>query len=445
MMRSALFPWFLVAVLLLACNASARRSGAPPPSEAAAPTGTQVEATAPSTLRPSETLPPPPTPTASLVPLDFLSIARHPAPATWSRPALSAVPAFDPASPDAGNFDVRAVDLSRLDLSGSGEALLYATFDDRTTWPEAARLPPDFDPVQIMELGKDPGLGIRALHARGITGQGVGIAIVDQALLVDHQEYTSQLRLYEELSDVQGGWREPAMHGGAVASIAVGQTVGVAPGADLYYIATAFGGGDEADMTWLATAIRRILELNRQLPEGRRIRVISASIGWMPDTIGYAEVIAAAEEASEAGLLVICSSSDEVHGFRLLGLGREPLADPNRLESYQPGLFWAHWLQAGQIVPGQLLVPMDSRTTASPLGFDEYAFYRTGGVSWAIPYVAGAYALAAQVDPAITPERFWSLALRLGDKSELEHVGRSYTLETVLDLPAVIDALQSGE
>jgi hypothetical protein len=36
------------------------------------------------------------------------------------------------------------------------------------------------------------------MHAQGITGQGVGIAIIDNPLLVDHEEYAGRLRLYEE-------------------------------------------------------------------------------------------------------------------------------------------------------------------------------------------------------------------------------------------------------
>ena len=46
-----------------------------------------------------------------------------------------------------------------------------------------------------IEIGKNPGLGIRSLHALGITGRGVGIAIIDQTLLVEHQEYAEQLQL----------------------------------------------------------------------------------------------------------------------------------------------------------------------------------------------------------------------------------------------------------
>lgn len=45
------------------------------------------------------------------------------------------------------------------------------------------------------------------------TGRGVGIAIIDLTLLVDHQEYSGQLRLYEETDDIVGGWLEkPFLH-----------------------------------------------------------------------------------------------------------------------------------------------------------------------------------------------------------------------------------------
>jgi hypothetical protein len=148
--------------------------------------------------------------------------------------------------------------------------------------------------------GKNPGLGVRALHRLGITGNGVGVAIIDQALLVDHVEYRDRLRLYEE---IHNGDETAAMHGPAVASIAVGRTVGVAPGADLYYIAETHGSVESRqfvfDFVPLARSIDRILEVNRSLPATRKIRVLSISEGWSPRQKGYAEVTAAVERAME--------------------------------------------------------------------------------------------------------------------------------------------------
>jgi hypothetical protein len=235
------------------------------------------------------------------------------------------------------------------------------------------------------------------------------------------------------------------MHGAAVASIAVGKTVGVAPEADLYYIGlwdidTPSTDYKDIDFTYDARAIRRILEINKDLPEQNKIRVISLAIGWGPDSKGYDEITAATNEAKAAGMLVICSSVEQVHGLAFNGLGRAPLADPDKFASYEPGLFWAK--SFGQPLGTRLYVPMDSRTTASPGGNDEYVFYREGGWSWSIPYIAGVYALAAQVDPTITPDRFWELALQTGRTIELQRDGKTVPLGPILDPVALIDALE---
>lgn len=376
---------------------------------------------------------------------EFPYIERHPDPVDFRRGAMtSPLPTYDPASEDSFQVDLRGFDLSALDLSDSLDNLLYASFDDKTIWP--SQIPPEFDWQRIMDLGKDPGLGVRDLHAQGITGKGVGIAIIDQVLLVDHQEYMGRLRWYEETPDIAAlGQQGISMHGAAVASISVGQTVGVAPEADLYYIATARG-GDENDFSYLAAGIRRILKINQQLPEDRKIRVIAMQIGWKFSDIGYDEVMAAVEEAKAAGMLIICSSTEEVHGFQFHGLGRPPMSDPAVAASYEPGLFWLEEFVAYsdlEFYAHRLLVPMDSRTTASPTGYEDYVFYRQGGWSWAIPYIAGMYALTVQIDPAITPDQFWSLALETGHTVDWAYNGETIPLGAIIDPVALIEALQS--
>lgn len=377
----------------------------------------------------------------------FPKVDRHPPADDWHRGAMTSLPIYDPNSDDPFQVDLRAYDLSSLDLGGSLDDLLYATFDDKTVWPSDARMPQGFDWQHIMELGKDPGLGIRDLHAQGITGRGVSIAIIDQPLLTDHQEYADRLQLYEEINVKSA--TPSQMHGPAVASIAVGKTIGVAPGADLYYVGSWTGdwGVGPNGFTWnfsyYAQAVKRILEINSQLPEKRRIRVIAMQVGWNPEKAGYDEITAAVQEAKAAGLLVVSSSIEQVHGFKFHGLGRAPLSDPGVVESYEPGLWWAERYYGGDQFSDRLLVPMDSRTTASPLGVDEYVFYRQGGWSWSIPYIAGVYALAAQVDSAITPEQFWSLAMETGRTIELDHGGETIPFGPIIDPVALIDALQS--
>src|SRR5512133_3494167 len=72
------------------------------------------------------------------------------------------------------------------------------------------------------------------MHARGITGRGVGIAVIDSPLLVGHEEYATNIDWYEEIdAKLDDAAR---MHAAAGASIAVGRTIGVAPGARLFFI-----------------------------------------------------------------------------------------------------------------------------------------------------------------------------------------------------------------
>ncbi len=198
------------------------------------------------------------------------------------------------------------------------------------------------------------------------------------------------------------------MHGPAVASIAVGKSVGVAPEADLYYIAETHGEFSEGefkwDLTWLAKSIDRIVEVNKTLPKSKKIKVISISLGIGSTMNGYEKAFESIEKAKKEGIYTVYVGSDP-----FLGLGRNPLKSADDINSYTLGLFL-------QKQPGynntQVLIPMDSRCTASPTGVNDYVFYRESGMSWSVPYVAGLYALACQVNPDITPETFWKEATK---------------------------------
>lgn len=372
-------------------------------------------------------------------------IARRPPPVDFRRPARTSIPAYKQDSGRPFQIDLRGTDVSRALLEDRLEDLLHADFDSRTTWP--ARLPEGFAPDAIMTAGRNPGLGVRALHRRGVTGKGVGLAIIDQTLLAGHREYREQLRSYEEIHAPAGACAQ--MHGPAVASIAVGKTVGVAPDADLYYIAETHGvfqnGKFDWDFTWVAKSIDRILEINSALPPERRIRVISISVGWSSGQKGCEEADAAVRRATQANVFVVSTAIERTHKLAFHGLGRDPRRDPEKPGSYGPGSWWAGAFLGGQrrFAPGQrLLVPMDARTTASPTGEEDYVFYSSGGWSWSVPYIAGLYALVCQVHPAVTPETFWAAALKTGRVIEIEERGAKLELGTVVDPGALLDALR---
>lgn len=364
------------------------------------------------------------------------SIVRHPAPLIWNRFALADL---DLASTTAMGIDLRGYDLSGADLRAFHGELQSSVFDDRTAWPPPAALPPGFDPAEMMALGRNPGLGLRELHSRGITGHGVGIAVIDGSpFLVDHNEFGNRLRVYEETTERP--WGHAGVHATSVASFAAGRTVGVAPGADLYFIATSVDCA--GDFRPVASAIERVLEIDATLPEDRRIRVIAIPVGWEASNPGVQEMESAVAEAVARGIFVVTSDLDDTYGYRFQGLDRDPLADPDLPGSYAPGIFWRDRPVATIECPNCLLVPMDSRTAASPTGTDDYVFYRMGGWSWSIPYIAGLYALAVQVDPTVTPERFWSAALSSGSPLIIEREGLSIDVGRIVDPAGLIDTIR---
>lgn len=358
--------------------------------------------------------------------------------AGWDRGTLAELPARDVNM----GFDVRNYDISRFDLAKEADLLAEATFDSATVWSKV--LPEGFDPAKIMEIGKNPGLGIRALHEKGITGKGVSIAIVDQALNPEHIEYADNLMNYELLHCCDSGAQ---MHGSAVTSIAVGKSCGVAPDADVYYIASTFGrysaGGMKINLNHMADSIDRILEINTFLPKERKIRVISISRGFTSER-GADAVRAAIERAKDAGVFVITTSTEDNYGFSLMGLGKEELAaDPDDISSYRPGNFWSGSFYSGEMADAShmLLVPMDARTYASWYTADGYEFASSGGLSWSVPWLAGLYALCMQVDGDLTPELFIQKAFETGTIQTIEYQGKSYELGTIIDPAALIEAL----
>lgn len=339
-------------------------------------------------------------------------------------------------------WDLRSFNLKSFNLSNYSQFLKYVTYDTNTLWP--GELPLGFSPTQIMDLGRDPGLQIRSLQRSGITGKGVNIAIVDQALLLEHQEYKDNIMLYERLNCLD---LKATMHGSGVASIAVGKSVGVAPEAKLYYIASTFGketnNSFQEDLTWMAEGIKRVLEINKHLSDTEKIRVISISTGFDSNVKGSDDVFEAIKLATQSGVFVITPTTFKNYGFTLMGLDRDLMSDPNDLKCFTPGIFWSNSYYSGKIPSNNLLlVPMDARTYASFTGINDYAFSSVGGLSWTCPWLAGLYALCVQVNPKITIDKFIHLAFETGDEITIKHGIKQYTLKTIINPKKLVNSIK---
>jgi hypothetical protein len=314
-------------------------------------------------------------------------------------------------------WGLAGVSVAKLDLRDQLKALENLTFDSRTIWPAEDRLPAGFDPTRLLEEGKNPGLGVRKLHTTGIDGKGVGIAIMDQPLLKDHEEYKDRIVTYTE---VDTGGAGPQMHGPSVASIAVGKRCGVAPGASLYYFAV-------PSWKWLgnepwAEQLERIIEMNQTLTTTPKIRVVSVSLGAFSQRPNLACWTEAVRKAEGNGILVLTC---DPHFLQLATLKRlENCPDPGA-EDFVRGRFGYPF--------GGLCVPAANRTLASFRGPNFYTYDRTGGLSWTVPYVAGVAALAWQVEPSIKPSEMVELLKRTAVKT---------VSGTVINPAAVIEAVK---
>ena len=348
--------------------------------------------------------------------------------------------------------DLRGSDLSGEDLKAiPAEVLITADFDTKTIWPTQAELPPGFDPEKVIEEAKDPGLGIKELHQEGIDGRGIRVAIIDQTLssekgeFVPHSEYASNIVDYKEFGEAKD--EEVSMHGPAVASLLVGKTCGIAPGAELVYRAAASG----RDFNDQADALLDIIEYNKALPPHDKVRIVSCSIGYMEQNpeLGLERWIEAIKKAEAEGIIV--SDVGERTGVDYMGGGAiGDKADPEDYDSdlsskdqeeilskifAESGgdidliLQKIRGIKEGDIVESLsdstlrekikyalshrevkgIVIPSDYRTMASVWpssqirpDSEEYMYNGRGGISWAVPYLSGLFALAFQINPDLT-------------------------------------------
>ena len=195
-----------------------------------------------------------------------------------------------------------------------------------------------------------------------------------------------------------------------------------------------------------------IIELNKTLPPENKVRIVSCSIGYIeerPET-GLERWIETIKKAEAEGIIV--SDVGDRTGVDSIGGGTS--ADKNDPENYDKALFLflkeqkdeelnkifaesdgdielilqkikelkrneieiANFSDAflkkeiEQILlekdkkDKKIIIPCDYRTMASNTGPNEFMYNGKGGLSWAVPYLTGLFALAFQINPNLTKE-----------------------------------------
>jgi serine protease AprX len=314
--------------------------------------------------------------------------------------------------------DVRWKDMSKLNLSDRKGLITTLRFNQKTVWPEPARMPAGDGPEKLLKDAMNPGLGIRKLHEQGITGKGVNVAIIDQPLYQDHPEFAGKIAEFYDT----GCGTQSSMHGPAVASLLVGTNCGTAPDARVYYVAAPSWTKDTA---YQAKALDWIVERNERLPASEKIRVVSVSAApsgtGSPFEKNQDMWDKACIRAEAAGILVLDCTSH--HGF--IEKCWYNARVPESVSACTPGD-----PRYGYQATNRLLVPSAPRTTAEEYdkGDCSYQYCGTAGPSWAIPYCAGVLALGWQIRPDLTPEQMRELlfksAYTRNDGSKIIHPGK---------------------
>ena len=286
------------------------------------------------------------------------------------------------------SIDLSGEILPDLDWSQSREVFDYLSFDDKTfSQTSKEHLPEWYDPKEIFEKGKSIGLWIDDVHKMWYTWKWVGVAICDWQLKPHKDINTKEYVVEENAAKVPD-----YMHASAVGSILAWKQTGIAPDSDLYF----FAKWRSKEKNWwndLKSAFTKILKKNQELPNDKKIRVISISgplFGeWIEDLV----------KQLEDSWVWIINWDNFSKDFWYLEK-KDLMWDPNEFDNYQH-CFWR---------PDALFVNSGNRTVWDPKSDTAYRYDNDASASWAIPAVAWYYVLACQADPTMTPDRFKKLA-----------------------------------
>jgi serine protease AprX len=250
----------------------------------------------------------------------------------------------------------------------------------------------------------------QSLHNRGLTGRGVGIAVIDSGVTAP-DEFGDRLVVGPDLT-VDGGsddhGRDRTGHGTHLAGLAAGARTGVAPGAHVVSVKVA-GHGGATDPMAVVAAIDWAVANRRQLQLG----VVLLAFGADQFESGRDPLAEAVARAWKAGLVVVTSAGNEgmaalptpAHIAEVLTVGAAELVDGTwqRCDFSNVG---RDGERADLLAPGRSMVgPVAHGAVEAPeSSFVGPDHVKGSGSSQAAAVAAGAAALLLEADGSLTPD-----------------------------------------
>lgn len=305
----------------------------------------------------------------------------------------------------------------------------------RLSFASGAQVQPDRE-ITVPDLPAEPpggpleletstnALGLPELWRKGITGKGVGIAVIDSGIAA-HPDLSTHVIAFKDIEHHVDTPHDEFGHGTHVSSIAAGsgkassgRYAGCAPDADLIGVRVmdARGHGNVSDVI---AGIQWTVD-NK---DAFHIRVMNMSIGQPIDNYAADDPVVKAVEAAAAKGIVPCISAGND------GPGPMTVSSPgNAPSAITVGALDTH----GTVYHGDDTVAKFS--SRGPTNFDAFAkpdlvapgvsitaasnkggYVSHSGTSMASPMVAGCVALVLQARPDLTPAQVKALLVRTAD------------------------------
>jgi serine protease AprX len=307
--------------------------------------------------------------------------------------------------------DIRGKDLSKLEFQLDSNIIKTFWFNEKTIFPDKYS---NYS-KSLMEICMNPGLGIHKLHNEGITGKGVSVAIIDQNIFLDHPEFTGKIIEYYDAGCNRPS-NESSMHGPAVVSLLVGNSIGTAPEAKIYYVAAPSW---KNDAKYFADALNWIVEKNKTLPKDSKIKAVSVSAVLSGEGTPFTNNVywdSAYTMAVNSGLTIIDCSKE--HGITAPCFYN--IDTPDNLSKCTFGYSGIN----NVMEYNKLYVPVSCRTTAEEYNLGQFSYQYTGrgGISWAEPYLVGVMALGWQLRPDINGQEMIKLLFKSAYIKNMAHI-----------------------